>query len=115
MQSRTLSVMPGCCAAPLASVGDHEDVIEAVIFAPRHGLGPGVMAIAPEGDARCRPTLPDVPHETAQMSTHLDAGRRLTRPQHDRDRAAAFGVIDMDRQEAALVPRVRPEGRLHAH
>ena len=37
------------------------------------------------------------------MSAHLDAGRRLAGPQHDRDGSAAFGVVDMDRQETALV------------
>ena len=37
------------------------------------------------------------------MGANLDAGRRLARPQHERDGTAAFGVIDMDRQKAALV------------
>ena len=37
------------------------------------------------------------------MGANLDAGRRLARPQHERHRTAVFGVIDMDRQKAALV------------
>ena len=45
----------------------------------------------------------DAAHEAAQMSAHLDAGRRLAGPQDDRDGAASFGVVDMDRQKAAFV------------
>jgi hypothetical protein len=37
------------------------------------------------------------------MRTHFDARGRLAGPQDDSDRAALFGVIDMDRQKAALV------------
>jgi hypothetical protein len=61
------------------------------------------MAIASERDARVRPTLPNTPHETAHMCTHLNAARRLAGSQHHRDGATAFGVVDMDRKEAAFV------------
>jgi hypothetical protein len=37
------------------------------------------------------------------MGAHFDAARRLARPQHDRDGAASLGVVDVDRQKAALV------------
>ena len=37
------------------------------------------------------------------MSAHFDAGRRLARPQNDGHRTAVFGVVDMDRQIAALI------------
>jgi hypothetical protein len=61
------------------------------------------MAIAPEGEARHRPALSDMPHKPAQMSAHFNASRRLARSQHHRDGAAAFSVVDVDRQEAAFV------------
>src|SRR4051794_15300099 len=37
------------------------------------------------------------------MSADLDATRRLAGSQHHRYRPASFGVVDMDRQEAAFV------------
>ena len=36
------------------------------------------------------------------MGAHFDAAGRLARSQHDRD-GASLGVVDMDRQKAALV------------
>ena len=47
----------------------------------------------------------DAADEPAQMGANLDPRRRLAVPQaqDDRDRAALLGVIDMDRQKAALV------------
>ena len=42
-------------------------------------------------------------HEPAQMGAHLDPRRGLAGAQHDRDGTRALGVVDMDRQEAALV------------
>ena len=61
------------------------------------------MAVAPERDARLGPALADMAHEPAQMGAHFDARRRLAGAQHDRDGTALLGVIDMDRQKAALV------------
>ena len=61
------------------------------------------MAIAAERDAGLGPVLANAPDEAAQMRAHLDAGRRLAGSQNDRDGTAAFGVVDMNRQEAALV------------
>jgi hypothetical protein len=37
------------------------------------------------------------------MSAHHDARRRRAGAQHDRDGTRAFGVVGMDRQEAAVV------------
>ncbi len=37
------------------------------------------------------------------MGAHLDTRRGLAGAQHDRDGTRALGVVDMDRQEAALV------------
>ena len=61
------------------------------------------MSIAPEGDARLGPAFADMSDQAAQMGAHFDAAGRLARSQHDRDGAASLGVVDMDRQKAALV------------
>ena len=45
----------------------------------------------------------DAPDEAAQMAADLLARRGLARTQHHGDRAAGRGVVDVDRQEAALV------------
>ncbi len=60
------------------------------------------MAVTPKCDARLGPAPANAPGETAKMGAHLRAGRRAG-PQHDGDRTASFGVVDMDRQEASLV------------
>ena len=83
--------------------GQPEDVIDGVGLAPFHRLGPGIVAVAPEGDARPGPALADMAHEPAQMGAHLDPRRGSCRTQHDRDGTRALGVVDMDRQKAALV------------
>jgi hypothetical protein len=44
-----------------------------------------------------------MPYQAAQMGTHLDAARRLARPQDHRHGSALLGVVDVDRQEAAFV------------
>ena len=61
------------------------------------------MPVAAEQDARRRPAGADAAHEPAQMSANLDARGRLAGPQDDRDGPARLGVVDMDRQKAALV------------
>jgi hypothetical protein len=44
-----------------------------------------------------------VTDEAAQMGTNFEAARHLTRAQNDRNRPAALGIVDMDRQKAVLV------------
>jgi hypothetical protein len=44
-----------------------------------------------------------MPYQAAQMGAHLDAARRLAGPQDDRHGPALLRVVDVDRQEAALV------------
>src|SRR5215207_6531527 len=63
--------------------GQREDVIDVVLLAEGHRLGAGVVAGAPEGDARGGPATANMPNQAAQMRTHLDAlgvlpGRRTT-------------------------------------
>ena len=83
--------------------GQADDVIDAIVLAPAHRLCSSVMAVATEQDAGLRPTAPNAANEAAQMGPHFDAGGRLPWPQDDGDGAAPVGVIDVDRQEAALV------------
>ncbi len=45
----------------------------------------------------------DRPDETADMATDLDAGGRLAGPQDHGHRTTGGGVVDVDRQKAALV------------
>ena len=75
--------------------GQAEHIVGAVLLAPCHRLGPSVMSIAPEGDARLGPAFADMSDQAAQMGAHFDAAGRLARSQHDRDGAASLGVVDM--------------------
>jgi hypothetical protein len=52
---------------------------------------------------RGRPMAADAAHQASNMAAHFLPGRRLARAQQDRHRACSRGVVDMDRQEAALV------------
>jgi hypothetical protein len=45
----------------------------------------------------------DRPNETADMASDLDPGGRLAGPQDDGHRTTGGGVVDVDRQKAALV------------
>lgn len=83
--------------------GEAEDVIDAVRLAPVHDLGPAIVAVAADGDAGCRPMAADRPDETADVTAHLDAGGRLARPQDHGHRTTGYRIVDVDRQEAALV------------
>jgi hypothetical protein len=79
-----------------------------------HSFGTAVVTVAAKRDASVGPGFADMAHEAAQMRAHFDAARRLAGPQHHRDRAALLGIVDVDRQETTLVPRVKPGGRLHS-
>src|SRR5450756_2222164 len=83
--------------------GQTEDVVDAVVLAPRHRLRPSIVPVATERNSRLVPPRPDMPYQAAQMGTHLDAARRLAGPQDDRHGPALLRVVDVDRQEAALV------------
>ncbi len=50
-----------------------------------------------------RPVLPYAADQPAQVTADLDARWRLAGAQQHRDRTAGRRVIDVDRQEAALV------------
>jgi hypothetical protein len=61
------------------------------------------MPVPAERNARRQPTCADAPNQPAQMGPHLHATRRLAGPQDDGHRSAAIRVVDVNRQEAALV------------
>ena len=80
-----------------------EDVVDAVLLAPRHGLGPAVVAVSPEGEPGARPVPADAAHQVLEEGADLDARRRLARAQENRHRLAALDMIDVDGQETASV------------
>ena len=80
-----------------------EDVVDAVLLAPRHGLGPAVVAVPPECEPGARPVPADAPHQVLEEDADLGARRRLAGAQENRHRLAALDMVDVHRQEA---PRV---------
>ena len=80
-----------------------EDVVDAVLLAPCHGLGPAVVAVPPEGEPGARPVPADAPHQMLEEGADLGARRRLAGAQENRHRLAALHMVDVHRQEA---PRV---------
>src|SRR5258707_10081008 len=82
--------------------GQTEDVVDAVVLAPRHRLRPRIVPVPPESNSRLLPSRAGVPYQASKMGTHLDAARRLAGPQDDRHRPARLRVIDVDRQGTAV-------------
>ena len=80
-----------------------EDVVDAVVLAPGHGLGPSVVGISPEGEAGARPVPADAAHQVLEEGADLGTRRRLARAQENRHWLAALDMIDVDGQEAASV------------
>ena len=80
-----------------------EDVVDAVVLAPGHGLGPSVVGISPEGEAGARPVPADAAHQVLEEGPDLGTRRGLAGAQENRHRLAALDVIDVDGQEAASV------------
>jgi hypothetical protein len=61
------------------------------------------MAVAADGDPGLRPVLPDATDQAAQVTADLGARGRLAGAQQHGDGPARRRVVDVDRQEAALV------------
>ena len=57
--------------------GQAEDIVDAVVLAPRHRLGPAVVAVAPEGEPGARPVPADAPRQMLEHGADLDPRRRL--------------------------------------
>src|SRR5258708_28341366 len=64
---------------------------------------PSIVPVATERNSRLVPPRPDMPYQAAQMGPHLDAARRLARPQDHRHGPALLRVVDVDRQAAPFV------------
>ena len=61
------------------------------------------MAVAGEGDPGLWPVMPEATDQAAQVTADLGARGRLAGAQQHGDRPARRRVLDVDRQEAALV------------
>ena len=83
--------------------GQAENEVDGVFLAEIHDFRPAVMTVATDGDPRVRPVPADTPQKAPQMRGDFLARWRLAGSQNDRDRPAGGGVIDVDRQEAALI------------
>ena len=88
--------------------GQAEDVADPIALAPRHGLGPAVMAVAARRFDRPGRRRYDR-YPGAAPATFGPSGV-LARPQDGGDRLAARRLVDVDRHEAAAVV-VRVEQR----
>src|SRR4029077_5357392 len=62
-----------------------------------------VMAVAADGDAGVGPVPADAPDQATEKLSGLPTRRGLARTQDDRNRSTRRLIIDMDRQEAALI------------
>ena len=94
--------------------GKPEHVIDLVGLAPCHNLGAAIMTVAAQRDAGFGPVRLDTPVQSADMAGDLGARRRLAGAQQHRHRPAGGGVVDMERQEAALSVMAIPERQLLA-
>src|ERR1700680_248852 len=83
--------------------GEAKDVAGALALAPRHRLGPAVVAVAAHQNLDRRPAGADAADHVTQHQGYLGPVRRLARTQDDRHRLAGGGFIDVDRLEAAAV------------
>ena len=55
--------------------GERHPVVDAVLLAPRHGLGPAVVAVSPEGEPGARPVPADAAHQ--MLEEGVLAAKRL--------------------------------------
>jgi hypothetical protein len=61
------------------------------------------MAVTSNGDVGFGPVSADAPHQATEKLAHLLARRGLAGSQDHRHRPARCGIVDMNRQKAALV------------
>jgi GAF domain-containing protein len=72
------------------------------------------MPVAAQRDAGIGPVATDAADQAPDMARRLGPRRRLAGAQQHRHGAARRGIVDMDRQEAALAIMAVPEGELLA-
>ena len=92
-----------CKRVQRAITREAEDVVDAVLLAPGHGLCAAVVAVSPEDDPGARPVAADAADQMLDEGADLGPRRRLARAQEDRHRLAAFHMVDVNGQEAAGV------------
>ena len=68
--------------------GEAKDVADALALAPRHRLGPAVVAVAAHQNLDRRPAGADAADHVTQHQGYLGPVRRLARTQDDRHRLA---------------------------
>ena len=83
--------------------GEPKNVVDAVVLAPRHRLFAAVMAVAADADVGVGPVSADAPDQATEQLANLHARWSLARTQKHRNWSARRRIIDMDRQEAALI------------
>jgi hypothetical protein len=71
-------------------------------LAEGHDLGPAIVTVAADGDVGIGPVPTDMAHEEPDVTLRFGTRRCLAGAQQHGDRAASSGVIDVDREEAAL-------------
>ena len=94
---------PACQAVQRGVARQAEDVVDAVLFAPGHGLGPSVVAVAPDGEPGARPVPADAADQVLDKGAELGARRRLAGAQENRHRPATLDMVDVDGQGAPCV------------
>ena len=89
-----------------------EHVVNAVGLAEGHDLGPAIVPVAADGDVGIGSVPTDMAHEAPNVTCRFGTRRCLAGAQQHGDRAASRGVIDVDREEAALAVMAIPEREL---
>ena len=92
---------------------DAEDVIEPVGATEVENLGSAIVTVAAQQNFGPGPIGADRAQQAAQKGLDLPTAGSLGGTQHGRDEAA-LAIENNDGLEAIFVPRVKPEGRLHA-
>jgi hypothetical protein len=89
--------------------GKAENVIHAVVLAPRHCFLSAVMAVTANGDVGLGPVSVDASNQAAEKLAHLLARWGLAGAQDHNNRSAGRRIVEMDRQKAPLIiARVPP-------
>jgi hypothetical protein len=83
--------------------GQTENVVDTVVFAPRHRLVSAVVSVTANADAGVGPVPADAPDQATEELANLHTRGRLARPQDYNDRRTGRRIVDMDRQKTALI------------
>ena len=92
--------------------GEAENIIDAVVLRPLHGLDATVMTVASPHDAGVRPMRSQAFRRVLDDGPHLGALRGARRTQDRHHRRPARHMIDVHRRKTALVVMRVPEREL---